>query len=580
MGQSNTHCNCCFDNDEMTFDSEDDSSNSNNSPSSQNSSINNIDKILNNSINFSNSPSQTPEQSTFLNLKSYVQCKNTDNSFTQVPSDNTSIKPTRTGKRNKQNTYKQIRSKLTHKSSINNSSNFFFQRKSNTFNPFEINTKIVSNATLSLIQSDLVNNLTKIILIQSSFRTYIFIKRTYPKLKSQLIEHLNTLVNDLYMKYLTPNLKQAESLIGIKHSNDSYKSLYSFNRTSSIRNIKLLLFTKLYILNYNNLPSFYVGEVTVDNILHGKGILTQSDGTKYNGCFENGTFTGVGQLFNNKGTIYEGCFNNGKVHGKASKKMLNGCIYVGDFVNGAIEGSGKEECKDFVYEGDFIQNKKNGKGKIVYKQTGDVYEGEFKEDKITGSGIYKWANGESYNGGVLDGKMHGKGVYKWPDGGEYEGKYVNNMKEGFGKFKWANGRRFEGMFKNGRPNGKGVLYIRTKEYDVVFKNGKIQGKKKKVVNKYSESEEESVEREDNDFEENDEDDYDTFSVKRNKGNIIIVNEHDNVESENNGEDIKEEKIYNLEKKSKFYNNDNNGNNKLEKKGKDIMKLDLKKIKYK
>ena len=102
----------------------------------------------------------------------------------------------------------------------------------------------------------------------------------------------------------------------------------------------------------------------------------------------------------------------------------------------------------------------------------------------------------------------------------------------------------------------------------------------KVVNKYSESEEESAEREDNDFEENDEDDYDTFSVKRNKDNIIIVNEHDNVENKDNKEDIIEDKIYNLEKKSKFYNNDNNGNNKLEKKGKDIMKLDLKKIKYK
>ena len=33
--------------------------------------------------------------------------------------------------------------------------------------------------------------------------------------------------------------------------------------------------------------------------------------------------------------------------------------------------------------------------------------------------MYKWADGRIYDGDFRDNKMHGKGVYKWPNKGEY-----------------------------------------------------------------------------------------------------------------------------------------------------------------
>ena len=514
MGQDNTHsCVCCNnDNEELNMD---DTEKSQDEQSSHSSESNN-DTLKQHSLNVA------PEPAMLKNLKSYVTFKNLDNSNSNVGDDcnnkskcnsnisgvccednnndtenilgtkrNNNILVYRPIQKTKQFTFKQ-QTNTVESERINNIqdnidtiTNEFFHKKSNTQHPFgkmknslskhDPKSRITSRQTYSKYKK----HIPKITTLQSYYRKYYFNKHIYPELKQQLITHLNKMVKELYNKYLTNNLKQAETAIGIQHNENSYKSLYSTSLSVGIGSAfvgGLRLFTKLLVLTYNKLPSFYVGEVSIDNMLHGKGILMQCDGTKYNGTFEQGLFTGVGQLFNNKGVLYEGYFTKGKIDGRATKKTLNNCLYIGDFVNGVIEGNGKEECKEYVYEGQFVGDKKHGKGKIVYKQTGDIYEGEFKDDAITGNGVYKWANGESYKGSVLNGKMHGRGIYKWPDGGEYEGEYIHNLKEGKGRFRWANGKVFKGDFRNGKPNGKGVLTINNKEYNVIFKNGKLHGK--------------------------------------------------------------------------------------------------------
>ena len=72
-----------------------------------------------------------------------------------------------------------------------------------------------------------------------------------------------------------------------------------------------------------------------------------------------------------------------------------------------------EETNEHIYEGDFKYDKKNGNGKLTYKLLKDTYEGEFKDNNITGVGFYTWVNKDTYNGSFLNGKMHGKGLYKW-----------------------------------------------------------------------------------------------------------------------------------------------------------------------
>ncbi len=55
---------------------------------------------------------------------------------------------------------------------------------------------------------------------------------------------------------------------------------------------------------------------------------------------------------------------------------------------------------------------------------GDVYEGEWVDDKAHGKGTYTHGNGGSkYIGDWLEDEQHGWGVEMWPDGAKYEGQY-------------------------------------------------------------------------------------------------------------------------------------------------------------
>ena len=46
---------------------------------------------------------------------------------------------------------------------------------------------------------------------------------------------------------------------------------------------------------------------------------------------------------------------------------------------------------------------------------GDVYDGDWKDDKADGFGIYTHNNGNRYVGDWKEDKQHGKGVEVWAD---------------------------------------------------------------------------------------------------------------------------------------------------------------------
>ena len=70
-----------------------------------------------------------------------------------------------------------------------------------------------------------------------------------------------------------------------------------------------------------------------------------------------------------------------------------------------------------------------------------MYEGEWYENKINGTGVYVWPDGRKYDGEWKDNNMHGKGVYTWKDGEEYDGQWKNGLFHGKGtkKLPEANG---------------------------------------------------------------------------------------------------------------------------------------------
>ena len=76
----------------------------------------------------------------------------------------------------------------------------------------------------------------------------------------------------------------------------------------------------------------------------------------------------------------------------------------------------------------------NGKGTFIYgpntKWAGDIYSGEYKDDKRHGQGTYTWASGDQYVGGWRNNEKHGQGTYTFANGntrtgiwamGEYKG---------------------------------------------------------------------------------------------------------------------------------------------------------------
>jgi len=87
---------------------------------------------------------------------------------------------------------------------------------------------------------------------------------------------------------------------------------------------------------------------------------------------------------------------------------------------------------------------------------GDVYEGEWKDDKANGYGIYVHVNGARYEGNWKNDLQDGWGVESWSDGSKYEGEYKEGMKHGRGKYIWNDGSMYDGYWFENKINGSGI----------------------------------------------------------------------------------------------------------------------------
>ena len=89
----------------------------------------------------------------------------------------------------------------------------------------------------------------------------------------------------------------------------------------------------------------------------------------------------------------------------------------------------------------------------AYKVTfenGNVYEGDFADNKLHGKGKYTWPNGNVYEGDWRDDNRSGKGKFTWSDGDVYEGDYVDGKRTGTGTYTYADGRVKSGRWEDGK----------------------------------------------------------------------------------------------------------------------------------
>ena len=107
------------------------------------------------------------------------------------------------------------------------------------------------------------------------------------------------------------------------------------------------------------------------------------------------------------------------------------------------------------YEGQVRNGKRHGRGVFTWT-SGNRYDGDWRNDKRTGRGVFTWSNGDRYDGDFVDGKKHGQGTYSWADGDRYQGEWRNGNRTGRGVFTWPDGERYEGDFVDGKITGRGI----------------------------------------------------------------------------------------------------------------------------
>jgi len=155
--------------------------------------------------------------------------------------------------------------------------------------------------------------------------------------------------------------------------------------------------------------------------------------------------------------------------GKALVTYSNGCTYEGEFnsekqKHGAgvytwmkLDEESGEAKKVACYEGQYADGKKNGLGKMTFPN-GDVYHGEWKDNKFEGEGSYTYAKTKDvYSGAWVAGVKSGNGCYEY---GEDKSKLNGLWDAGaFASGEWIleGAGVFSGAFANGKPSGPGTF---------------------------------------------------------------------------------------------------------------------------
>ena len=331
--------------------------------------------------------------------------------------------------------------------------------------------------------------------IQTVVRAYLFRKKFFKDdgLKNKLTSQTEEIIKQKDSEFIKDSLLETDKIIK-KDLNDDFLLKLETKETQKRNPNEIKIKTDCLITkDLNGEECLYKGELDIDGHFNGYGELYYKSGKKYEGKFTNGKLNGYGRLIDLFGIVcYEGIFKDNHLldgKGKIININENGdkIIYEGDIKNMKKEGKGIEKNKEYTYLGSFSDNLKHGKGKIIYDNGDQFYEGDFTNGKLTGKGFYQWGNKCTYEGDFLDGQMHGKGIYKWPDGNEYEGDYLNNIKEGFGEYRFKNGKKYKGPYKNGKAHGIGVIIMKDGETrEVEFVNGKIVKKNEEIKESHKE----------------------------------------------------------------------------------------------
>ena len=88
------------------------------------------------------------------------------------------------------------------------------------------------------------------------------------------------------------------------------------------------------------------------------------------------------------------------------------------------------------YEGKIEGNVFTGEGKYYMSEEKLLFTGWFKNGEFDGKGLITdmITNREVYNGNWKEGKKHGEGIYRYSETEVYQGEWMYNQKHGYGSY--------------------------------------------------------------------------------------------------------------------------------------------------
>lgn len=122
--------------------------------------------------------------------------------------------------------------------------------------------------------------------------------------------------------------------------------------------------------------------------------------------------------------------------------------YEGNYVDGMRSGFGTFTFPNGdIYEGEFSNNRMEGTGTYTYKHSQDIYSGSWVADKKHGQGTYEYAADKSLLIGTWEKGNIVSGDWVLKDAATYSGSFKRGVPVGAGKFTFKSGLVLPGVFE-------------------------------------------------------------------------------------------------------------------------------------
>ncbi len=158
------------------------------------------------------------------------------------------------------------------------------------------------------------------------------------------------------------------------------------------------------------------------------------------------------------GDRYDGKVRFGRRNKQGRMTFSNGNVYEGNWVNDKPEGEGLLLTKNNIeYFG--LWKGMNGFGKIKFPD-GRIYKGDWDTLRRKGPATVSYPDGGLFQGTFKNDIRDGYGTMKYADSTvfSFEGTWEDGKRYGHGTMKFTDGRKFKGEFLNDMRHGAGVIF--------------------------------------------------------------------------------------------------------------------------